>query len=955
MAPRLFLIDGYALIYRAFFAMISRPLRTSKGENTSAAWGVANFLLRLREKYRPDYVAWINDAGTSFREARYPDYKSTREKLDAELQADFDRALERIRTLLAAFRVPLVVVPGYEADDVIGTLATAAADRGVQAVIVSGDKDFYQLVGPRVALLNPGRGGPAAVEETWVDESNANERLGVPPSQVVDYLALVGDSSDNVPGVKGIGEKGAQKLLLEYGDLEAILAHAAEVSAKRTREALLGQADNARLSRELVTIKRDVPIELDVSRLTLQEPDQEAAVRILTELEFFSLARKLAGQGGAPAAPSSDGPPPPAPAEMPAEADAAEPISSGETLTADDWLALDSAPQLAVSVVADPAEIPALVERLRRAPLVALAVETSSIEPRDAEIVGLSLAASPAEVWYLPLAHRPVGGELAAPSPVRNLPPLSDPAMAPLRALLTDRAVPKAAHNVKYDWQVLRGVGIELGGVAYDAMLASFVLDPGRRSHAIDNLCLEHLGRAMKTYADVAGRGRAEVPFAEVTILAAAEYCGHDAGTVLALHEFFAPSLREMAAEPLLREIEMPLVEVLVDMEWEGIRIDRELFARMSAELAADLRRLEEDIARVAGVDLNLNSPRQLASVLFEKHQLPILKKTKTGPSTDADVLEQLAAMGHDLPRLILDYRELQKLKSTYVDALPSRINAHTGRIHTSYSQVGAATGRLSSSEPNLQNIPVRTPRGEEIRRGFVPREGCVFLVADYSQIELRLMAHLSGDPAFIEAFHQGGDIHRQTAALIFGVPVEQVTSEMRARAKTINFATIYGQGPFALSRQLGISQEDAKAFIARYFERFAGVRAFLDRQVKLAREQGYVETLFQRRRYIPEIRDRNFNLRAYGERTAQNSPLQGSAADLIKLAMIHIHDAIREEGLASRMLLQVHDELVFEVPPAELDAMRALVRTHMEGAAELAVPLVVDLGVGPNWLEAKR
>jgi DNA polymerase I len=453
----------------------------------------------------------------------------------------------------------------------------------------------------------------------------------------------------------------------------------------------------------------------------------------------------------------------------------------------------------------------------------------------------------------------------------------------------------------------------------------------------------------------VAGRGKAEVPFAEVAILAAADYCGGDAGTVLALYEYFAPSLREMAAEPLLREIEMPLVEVLVDMEWDGIRIDRGLFTRMSAELATDLRRLEEDIARVAGVDLNLNSPRQLATVLFEKHQLPVLKKTKTGPSTDADVLEQLAAMGHDLPRLILDYRELQKLKSTYVDALPARINPRTGRIHTSYSQVGAATGRLSSSEPNLQNIPVRTPRGEEIRRGFVPREGTVFLVADYSQIELRLMAHLSGDPAFIEAFHQGGDIHRQTAALIFGVPVEQVTPEMRARAKTINFATIYGQGPFALSRQLGISQEDAKAFIARYFERFAGVRAFLDRQVRLAREQGYVETLFKRRRYIPEIRDRNFNLRAYGERTAQNSPLQGSAADLIKLAMIHIHDAIREEDLASRMLLQVHDELVFEVPPAELDAMRALVRTHMEGAAELAVPLVVDLGVGPNWLEAKR
>jgi DNA polymerase-1 len=955
MPPRLFLIDGYALIYRAFFAMISRPLRTSKGENTSAAWGVANFLLRLREKYRPDYVAWINDAGTSFREARYPDYKSTREKLDEELQADFDRALERIRTLLAAFRVPLVTVPGYEADDVIGTLAAAAAGRGLQAVIVSGDKDFYQLIGPGVALLNPGRGGPAAVEETWVDQANANERLGVPPSQVVDFLALVGDSSDNVPGVKGIGEKGAQKLLAEYGDLDAILAHAAEVSAKRTREALLSQADNARLSRELVTIKRDVPIELDVSRLVLQEPDQEAAVRILTELEFFSLARKLAGQGSAAAAGDGAAPsaPPPEPRGAPAEA--AEPQGPVETLTAEDWLALDAAPGLAVTVVDDPAEIPAVVERLRRASLVGLDVESSSLEPRDAEIVGLSLAASPAEVWYFPLAHRPAGGELAAPTPVRNLPPLTDPALAPLRDLLADRSVRKAAHNIKYDWQVLRGAGIELDGAVYDSMLASFVLDPGRRSHAIDNLCLEHLGRAMKTYADVAGRGKAEIPFAEVAILAAADYCGSDAGTVLALHEFFAPSLREMAAEPLLREIEMPLVEVLVDMEWDGIRIDPDLFARMGEELAADLHRLEEDIARVAGVDLNLNSPRQLATVLFEKHQLPVLKKTKTGPSTDADVLEQLAAMGHDLPRLILDYRELQKLKSTYVDALPARINARTGRIHTSYSQVGAATGRLSSSEPNLQNIPVRTPRGEEIRRGFVPREGWVFLVADYSQIELRLMAHLSGDPAFIEAFRQGGDIHRQTAALIFNVPVEQVTSEMRARAKTINFATIYGQGPFALSRQLGISQEDARAFIARYFERFSGVRAFLDRQVKLAREQGYVETIFNRRRYIPEIRDRNFNLRAYGERTAQNSPLQGSAADLIKLAMIHIHDAIREEGLASRMLLQVHDELVFEVPPGELDRMRALVRTHMEGAAELAVPLVVDLGVGPNWLEAKR
>jgi DNA polymerase-1 len=486
-------------------------------------------------------------------------------------------------------------------------------------------------------------------------------------------------------------------------------------------------------------------------------------------------------------------------------------------------------------------------------------------------------------------------------------------------------------------------------------MLASFVLDPGRRSHAIDTLALEHLGRTMETYADVAGRGKREVPFAELPVARAAAYCGTDSTTVLALHEFFAPRLRETALEPLLAEIELPLVEVLADMEWEGIAIDRTVFERLSRELGADLGRLEREISQAAGTELNLNSPKQLATVLFEKHQLPVLKKTKTGPSTDADVLEQLAAMGHGLPKLILEYRELQKLKSTYVDALAAEVNPKTGRIHTSFNQTGAATGRLSSSEPNLQNIPVRSARGEAIRRGFVPAAGSVFLVADYSQIELRLMAYLSGDPAFIEAFRQGGDIHRQTAALIFGVPLAEVTPDMRARAKTINFATIYGQGAFALGRQLGISQEDAKSFIARYFERFAGVRAFLDRQVQLAREQGYVETLFKRRRYIPEIRDRNYNLRAYAERTAQNSPLQGSAADLIKLAMVRAHQELRKRGLESRMLLQVHDELIFEVPTPEIEVMRGLVRTSMETVVKLEVPLVVDIGVGPNWLDAKR
>jgi DNA polymerase-1 len=645
----------------------------------------------------------------------------------------------------------------------------------------------------------------------------------------------------------------------------------------------------------------------------------------------------------------------------PAPADALEPAGTGATATATlpataaDWLALDEQPALQVVVVDDPDAIPTLAERLRRAPLVGLDTETDSLEPHDAELVGLSLSASPTEVWYLPFGHRPRGGELAAPAPVRNLPPITDVALAPIAALLQDPAVPKAGHNIKFDWQVLRGAGIELAGVAFDSMLASFVLDPGRRSHAIDTLCLEHFGRTMQTYADLTGKGKAQISFAEVAIPAAASYCGNDSATVLALHDFFAPALAEMAMEPLLRDIELPLVRVLTDMEWEGISIDPAVFARLNAELSGDLRRLEGEIAAVAGESLNLNSPRQLATILFEKQQLPVLKKTKSGPSTDADVLEQLAAMGHQLPQLILDYRELQKLKSTYVDTLPARVNRHTGRIHTSFNQTGAASGRLSSVEPNLQNIPIRSARGEAIRRGFVPRAGWQFLVADYSQIELRLMAHLSGDPAFIEAFNQGGDIHRQTAALIFNVPVAEVTSDMRARAKTINFATIYGQGPFALSRQLGISQEDAKTFIARYFERFAGVRQFLDRMVQLAREQGYVETIFRRRRYIPEIKDRNFNMRAYGERAAQNSPLQGSAADLIKLAMIRIHAAIAERKLASRMLLQVHDELIFEVPPDELEAMQPLVREHMENVVELRVPLVVDIGIGPNWLDAKR
>ncbi len=932
----LYLVDGYALIYRAFFAMIARPLTTRRGENTSAAWGVTNFLLRLLERRRPDYLAWVHDVGESFRHRTYPAYKATREKLTAELQQDFDRSVERIAQILHAFGVRVVGVEGYEADDVIGTLATAASARGLEAVIVSGDKDFYQLIRPGIALLNPGRGGPAAVEEHWVDVSNASERLGVPPERVVDYLALVGDSSDNVPGVKGVGEKTALDLLNTFGDLDAILAGANQISGKRAREAVLQHADLARLSRELVTIRCDVPLPLDLESLRIGPPDVARLTDLFTELEFRSLVPKLSllnttrGEELAPAAPR-------------ARAVTASPAPA--------TLALAHAEP---TLVDDPAGLAAVVAECRRASLVALDTETTSLDAMRADLVGLSLAVAPGRSWYLPFAHVAPDGELAGGTPPRNLPPLASDATAPLRELLADARVPKAGHNIKYDWLVLRRAGVELAGVGYDSMLASFVLEPGRRSHAIDELARERLSLGMRTYVDVVGRGKAERPFAAVPVPDAARYCAADSEAVLRLRAALQPELEDHEALRLLQEIELPLLPVLVDMEWRGVRVDLERLGEISRSFARELAELERTIYQAAGTEFNINSTLQLRHVLFEKHQLPILKKTKTGPSTDFEVLEQLAAMGHEVPRLLIEYRELSKLKSTYVDALPGFINPATGRIHTSFNQTGAATGRLSSSDPNLQNIPVRTPRGEAIRRAFVAPPGAVLLTADYSQIELRLLAHLSGDPAFLEAFERGGDIHRQTAAIIFGVPQDQVTPEMRGRAKTINFGTIYGQGPFALSRQLGITQDDARRFIEQYFTRFAGVRAWLDRTVAAARERGYVETLFGRRRYIPELKDRNFNIRAFGERTATNSPLQGSAADLIKIAMIRIAGALRGRGLASRMILQVHDELVLEVPRGEEETATELVKSHMEGAAQLRVPLVVSVGVGMNWVDAK-
>ena len=962
--PRLFLIDGYALIYRAFFALLSRPLATSRGENTSAVWGIATFLQRLLAKHRPEYLGWVHDSGLSFRHEKYPAYKATREKLTDELQADFDTGIARVTQLLAAYHIPILALDGYEADDVIGTLARQGANAGLNVVIVSGDKDFQQLVRDRVYLLNPGRGGPGAVEEHWVGLENASERLGVPPERVTDYLALLGDSSDNVPGVKGIGEKGAHELITQFGDLESILAHASEVTKKRPREALLAQADMARLSKELVTIKDDLAIPLDLATLAVGEPDRDTLRALFIELEFHGLARAAGGAatttGDAPARPAAavSGATPAVPSE-PAVGGAPPPVAAQDQPTVT-YRTVDTTKALA-----------ALVARIREVGGMTIDTETVSdpgapipVDPMRANLVSISVAVVPGEAYYLPFAHRardPEQGSLlpddgvgrAAAEGIRNLPPLMSEALAPFRALLGDAAIAKTGQNMKYDLLVLRRAGVSLRGLDFDTMLASYVLDPGRRSHGLDWLALQFLAHQMITYEDVTGKGKRQLTFDQVPMDVARDYSCEDADMTLRLRVLFEPQLGPQL--PLYRDVELPLVGVLADMEWTGVRIDLPWFASLKTRFAAERARAERAVWEAAGEEFNINSLPQLRTILFDKLHLPVLKKTASGPSTDASVLQELAEQGHALPQLLMEYRELAKLESTYVDALPLMVNPHTGRVHTNYSQTVAATGRLASNDPNLQNIPIRRELGKDIRRGFVPRDGWQFLAADYSQIELRLLAHLSGDPAFVMAFQAGGDIHRQTAAVIFGTPLADVTPEMRARAKTINFATIYGQGAHALARQLKVEHADAKAFIVTYFERFAGVRAWLDGAVEHARETGYVETLFGRRRYIPELREKNFNIRAFGERVATNAPIQGSAADLIKIAMLRVARALRDEGLQATMLLQVHDELVFEAPPGELPALDALVRRAMEGAAALAVPLVVDVGTGSNWLEAKR
>src|SRR5438270_4549946 len=886
--------------------------------------------------------------------------------------------MDRICQILDAYRIPIITLPGYEADDVIGTLVGKSVEAGVNAVVVSGDKDFQQLVRPGVWLLNPGRGGSANVEEHWVGLENADERLGVPPEFVTDYLALVGDSSDNIPGVRGIGDKTAAELVRQYGHLESILEHVPEITKKRPREALLEHASNARLSKELVTIRDDLPVSLDLDGLRVKTPDHLRLRDLFIELEFHALAREIIVQ---------------APVEE-------------KTKKENNYITADTLDLMTEAVA-----------RARAAKIISLDTEAlpnpDSPQPADplrSTLIPISIGVGGGEAYYFPFQHRLPrnaqgellvdaagdrsatnapedrglirgGDEVFAEPParkkksngegvlsiaariwrekrssaVRNLPALQSADMKPLRDLLEDPSIRKTAHNAKFDLLLLRSLGIKLAGLDFDTMLASYVLDPSRRSHGLDVLTLEFLDHTMTSYTDLCGKGKGALAFDECPVEAARDYSCEDADMTLRLREIFEPQLESHELLRLLDGVELPLVDVLAEMEWNGIAIDLPWFASLKQRFQADREVVERQIYETAGTEFNINSNLQLREVLFDRLNLPVLKRTSTGPSTDVSVLTELAEEGHVLPTLLMEYRELSKLESTYLDALPRLVNPRTGRLHTSFNQTVASTGRLSSSDPNLQNIPIRRELGRDIRRGFIPRRGWQLVAADYSQIELRLLAHLSDDPAFVQAFRTGGDIHRQTAALIFDVAVDTVTSEMRARAKTINFATIYGQGPHALSRQLKIAHAEARQFIARYFERFQGVRNYLDAMVAFARENGYVQTIFGRRRYIPESRERNFNIRAFGERTAANSPIQGSAADLIKIAMIRIDDTLRSNALESKILLQVHDELVFELPPDELDQVQELVKHEMEHAAQLSVPLVVDLGVGKHDPETKE
>ncbi len=890
---RLFLVDGSALVFRSYYAFIRNPLINSKGENTSAVFGVTRSLLKILQEEQPDYLAVVFDRPEpTFRHQLYEQYKATRQAAPLDLVEQ----LPRVREVVEALGIPIIEKPGVEADDIIGTLARRAEEQGLETYVVSGDKDLLQLVSSTTKVYNPRRAGE---EVEVLDPTGVEQKLGVAPERVVDYLALAGDSSDNVPGVPGIGPKGAVTLLKEFGDLDNLLRNLESIKRESVRKAIVEHQQELELSRKLVTIDRNVEIEVSLAQLERQEPDTPRLMRLFRELEFASLADQFAQR-------------------LEQEVNY-RPITTEEQLA---WL----------------------IEQLRAAGKFALDIETTSLSPIDAEIVGLSFAWRAGEAYYVPVQ-----------APALDFTPWATAAdiVGRLKPVLEDSSVKKCGQNVKFDMAVLKQAGVNLAGVEFDSMIASYLLNPTARQHNLDSLALEHFGHKKIPITELIGSGKKQRSMAEVPLPQITAYACEDADFAWRLQEKLAPQLREAALWELFEKVEMPLVPVLMQMELDGVSLDVPFLEEMSRQLSQQMEGLMEDIYRQAGEEFNINSTQQLGRVLFDKLKLRKVRRTKTGYSTDVAVLEELAKE-HPLPCTILEYRQLAKLKSTYVDALPKLVHPRTGRVHTSFNQAVTATGRLSSSDPNLQNIPIRTEIGSQIRKAFIPvDDNHVILDADYSQIELRIMAHLSGDARLRQAFVDGEDVHRRTAALVFKLDPEEVTPEHRRRAKEVNFGIMYGMGAYGLSTRLDIPVEEAEAFIAAYFATYPGVHQYIMNTLAQAHRQGYVTTVLNRRRYLPEINSDNRRMREFAERTAINMPIQGSAADLIKVAMINISRALRASGFKTKMILQVHDELVFEAPKTELAEVRELVRHEMEHAITLDVPIKVDIGVGSNWLEA--
>ncbi|MDN5273028.1 DNA polymerase I [Chloroflexus sp. MS-CIW-1] len=933
--PLLILVDGHALAYRAFFALRESGLRSSRGEPTYAVFGFAQILLTTLADYRPDYAAVAFDVGRTFRDDLYAEYKAGR----AETPEEFYPQFERMKQLVQALNIPIYTAEGYEADDVIGTLARQASAQGIDTIILTGDSDVLQLVDEhvRVALANP-YGGKTSV--TLYDVEQVRKRYdGLEPAQLADLRGLKGDSSDNIPGVRGIGEKGAIALLKQFGSLDHLLAHIDE-APKRYQALLREQGEDARFSRQLATIVTDVPIQLDLHSCRLGTYDRAAVMALFQELEFgvaSNLIKKLPPVVQSPTLA-------PLPAELPAT-----PHADGPTQLALFNGDSDSAPRLPtaepppVTIVRDTRALSELVARLRAAPAFAFDTECTSLQPVMSDLVGISIALAPGDVWYVPVAHQ--DGEQAPRSEVIS-------ALAPFFA---DPQKPKFAHNAKFDIEVLAGAGIRVVGLSFDTMIAAAML--GKRQGLKDLAFYElKLPEPPATIEDMIGRGRKQISFAAVPIEQAAPYAGADALYTLHLTERLRSQLEtDTALRDLYYRVELPLIEVLTEMELTGILLDQMYLRELGERFARRINEVAERIYQQAGSPFNINSGQQLNEVLFERigidpraHGLSKLKSG--GYSITAEVLEELAQL-YPIAADILTYRQLTKLKSTYIDALPELVNPRTGRIHTSYNQLGAATGRLSSNNPNLQNIPVRTEEGREIRRAFVAAPGHRFVAADYSQIELRVLAHISGDENLIAAFEQGLDIHAATASRLFGVEPTAVDKNQRRVAKTVVFGVIYGISPFGLAQRLGIERELARQLIDNLFTQFPGIRHYIDQTLAFGRQNGYVQTLFGRRRIMEDLRASGAR-RAAAEREAINAPIQGTAADLMKMAMVNVHRALRERGLRTRLLLQVHDELIAEAPESEVTAAAQLLREVMSGVYELKVPLSVNLETGPNWEE---